>query len=102
MKQITYVLLTAEGRHEALVRQGHAATINGVDIVAESVDHVTSLMAGYLDRSGERFREWWIEDDNGAVIESHDELVAWTARRKRHRIAAGQLASESERMGKNR
>lgn len=102
--EITYVLLTEQDRHEWRIFRFKTddpvatAKIAEWDMLGESYDHVTSLMAVSLELSGERFLRWWIETGDGTVLEAHEELVAWTRRHKRHRIRSGQLASESERV----
>ena len=40
--------------------------------------HVLSLMKGLLKRESEEFTRWWVEDKDGNILESHDELKAPT------------------------
>lgn len=95
--QFTYVLLTDEGRHEwgpARRSPTDTADFAESDFRHETTEHVTALMAGRLGASAERFRKWWIEDENGTVIESHDELAPTVGRYKRRRIKVGESARE--------
>ena len=42
--------------------------------VEDTRNYVLSLMQGALKRDQEEFVRWWVEDESGNVLESHDDF----------------------------
>ena len=68
--RVTYFLETDKQLRDLTVIRYVDASVQAA--VEESRDHVLTLAKEMLKQVAEQFVRWWVEDENGKILESHD------------------------------